>query len=279
MRPTPLQARTLRLLASDPGIYVQSWGRGRGGPRLDIAVDDWAKDPTAQERYFGFPDARAKADIRRLRYASILAMEAAGWLVSETPGDDNHYRRLLITPAGREIVELLGPEDFEDQRRSRPELVPLDLIQNALKDRWPQDAGWLWFWELAAGRKDRRLDGLAINRWSSRAYERMAVEIKRSRGDFLAELKQPEKRQQTGAAADRFWIVTPAGLIEPPEVPGDCGLVWVDEDGRAIIKRRAPRKAEKAPTDRRLLGVVLTYMVDRPAQRERREAMRGNGGI
>jgi hypothetical protein len=277
MKPTPLQARALRVLATDMAC-LRFYGRGQVEPELDLpwkAKETEAEYERQRERHEAFNRATKEAGLKRLRQASADAMERAGWLeLIEKP----HERaRMILTEAGREMVQLLSPEDFEDRSRPTPELLPLALIYGALRDRWPSENGWVWFTEFSAGIKGRRIDGLAVNRWGNKwGYKRMAFEIKRSRGDFLGELRDPGKRQDSASVADCFWFVTPAGMVQATEVPGDCGLVWIDEDGRAQVKRKAPKR-EPTPTDRRLLGAILTYIVDRPTQREWRKAMKEHG--
>lgn len=197
----------------------------------------------------------------------------AGWMVEEQFGPNDWNRGIFITEAGREIAALLGPEDLKDRPRNATPLLDLELIYGALWGKWPRADGWVWFREI--GMNGRRLDALAINRWYGKhAFKRMAFEIKRTRGDFLAELKKPEKRLAGGAIADCIWFATPANLVSVDEVPGDCGLVWIDEDGRVFVKRKAPQRSEPAPTTRSFLGAILTYIVDRPDQQEWRKAMK-----
>jgi hypothetical protein len=269
MKPTPLQARALRLLVTDRLAGLLLYGRGHISPEIELHWDA----PDYRQRREAFDLAIKAADLRRLRRASVEAMERAGWLARIDP--DTGRARMVLLEAGRRIVELLGPEDFKDRTRPKAELLSMDLVFGALRDRWHREDGWVWFQEFSPGVNGRRVDALAINRWGNRrGYERMAFEVKRTRGDFLGELRQPEKRQEAGQVADRFWFVTPAGMVQPEEVPGDCGLIWVDRDGHISIKRKAPKLPEPAPTDRHLLGAILTYIIDRPGQQEWRKAMK-----
>ena len=273
MKPTPLQARMLRLLAAT-SAYVQT-SRGRAWVELDHRTwGEWG-DPGYERAQRAYKDAQAVAVLRGLRRASVEACLRAGWLAEGQYGPNEWNRGWFITDAGRDLVATLEPPDFEDKPRSAaPQTLSVDVMIDGLKDRWHGLMGWVWFREFSPGVNGRRVDALAINRWASRGHERMAFEIKRSRGDFLGEMRHPEKRREGGQVADRFWFVTPAGMVEADEVPGDCGLVWIDSDGRASIKRKAPKLAEPAPTGRHLVGAILTYIVDRPAQQEWRKAMK-----
>jgi hypothetical protein len=54
--------------------------------------------------------------------------------------------------------------------------------------------------------------------------------VKVSRADFLGELRQPIKRRMGMRYSNEFYFVAPGGLVNPDEVPVDCGLI---EAGRA----------------------------------------------
>jgi hypothetical protein len=75
-----------------------------------------------------------------------------------------------------------------------------------------------------------RIDVLAVklsNRVSYAPFSRIGFEIKVSRQDFLAELKNPEKRQRAYKICDEYWFVVPENLISVDEVPTECGLLSV----------------------------------------------------
>jgi hypothetical protein len=88
----------------------------------------------------------------------------------------------------------------------------------------PPGREWEWHYLEELDVDDRRLDGWAIKKYS---FERRAFEIKVTRADFLSEVRTPEKRTPAFGVSNRFFFVAPAGLIEPHEVPADCGLIEV----------------------------------------------------
>jgi hypothetical protein len=91
----------------------------------------------------------------------------------------------------------------------------------------------------------QRIDGFAIARYESAKARRIAYEIKVSRGDFLAEMKDPDKRVAALRVSNEFYFVAPKGLIQPQEIPAECGLIEVDDQGRTRIRVKAPwRDAE-----------------------------------
>lgn len=73
----------------------------------------------------------------------------------------------------------------------------------------------------------RRIDMLLVSHKNSSSTkikrERIALEIKVSRSDFLSETD--EKRAPWRRFADKFAYVAPEGLIKPSELPEGCGLM------------------------------------------------------
>ncbi|EKF7417516.1 TPA: hypothetical protein MXR76_002063 [Pseudomonas aeruginosa] len=61
--------------------------------------------------------------------------------------------------------------------------------------------------------------------------ETVLVEVKVSRGDFLADARKPHRAVGNGVGLFRYYMC-PAGLISPDEVPERWGLLWVDQRGR-----------------------------------------------
>jgi hypothetical protein len=55
-----------------------------------------------------------------------------------------------------------------------------------------------------------------------------SVEIKVSRGDWLAELKDSTKRWAAMQFSARFYFATPAGMTLPSELPEGCGLIEIE---------------------------------------------------
>ena len=87
----------------------------------------------------------------------------------------------------------------------------------------------------------RRIDALLFGR-----NGRTAIEIKVTRSDFFADTE--EKRRPWRAVTDFFVYATPPGLVDPSEVPKDCGLWEVSLDlergwkpGEIAVAKRAVR--------------------------------------
>lgn len=131
-----------------------------------------------------------------------------------------------------------------------------DIVDALRKRHEPLGRQWAFFDELRAGtgygtydyknkkkmpgNPEQRFDAWAINLWPSKKHERIAYEIKVSRSDFLHEIKNPENREQALNLSNSFYFVTPKGLVEPSEIPEECGLMEVDEDFNFICKVKAP---------------------------------------
>lgn len=67
-------------------------------------------------------------------------------------------------------------------------------------------------------------------------------EVKVSRADALADFRNPEKRLAYACIAEEVYFVTPAGLIQPDEVPSGCGLVWEAELGAFEFVKNVKRR-------------------------------------
>ena len=89
---------------------------------------------------------------------------------------------------------------------------------------------WLFLRELrvGTGRQNggaQRVDAFALNTLPHTAMKRVCYEVKTSRADFISELKRPLKRRIGMRYSNEFYFVTPAALVNPTEIPAECGLV------------------------------------------------------
>jgi hypothetical protein len=78
--------------------------------------------------------------------------------------------------------------------------------------------------------KRRRIDVLLVRRAPRRGLgplDLLALEIKVSRSDFLADLRDPAKQDRWRDIAHRHAYVVPAGLVRVDEVPAGSGLLTV----------------------------------------------------
>jgi hypothetical protein len=107
---------------------------------------------------------------------------------------------------------------------------PAALIDILEQSMHPARSEWLFLRELRVGTGRRnssaqRLDAFALNTLPHQAMKRVCYEVKTSRADFLAELKQPLKRRIGMRYSNEFYFVTPRGLVSEKGIPAECGLV------------------------------------------------------
>jgi hypothetical protein len=121
----------------------------------------------------------------------------------------------------------------------------LDILERCLHASFSE---WLFLRELRLGTGQRnnfaqRLDAFALNCLPHLAMKRVCYEVKTSRADFLAEVKRPLKRRMGLRYSNEFYFVTPPGLLQPGEVPVDCGLMEAGavsgDEGRRLAFEQA----------------------------------------
>lgn len=103
----------------------------------------------------------------------------------------------------------------------------------------------IWATEVAFFSGQRRIDFWTLEPSQSQGFRASAYEIKISRGDF----RRDSHVKQDGALrwSDRFWYVTPPGLLKRDELPPWSGLLeW---DGKKFsATRKAPRRFKAEPS-------------------------------
>jgi hypothetical protein len=140
-----------------------------------------------------------------------------------------------------------------------------DELIESLRVLYPSLHGWMLLPQVRDGtgwKGKRTADAIAMNAWPSRGLEVHGFELKTYRGDWLRELKQPEKAESVFAFCDRWWIVTPepvseaSAIVSPSELPPTWGLITVNADGRPTANTPAP-KLMPAPLDRTFIASIL----------------------
>lgn len=112
---------------------------------------------------------------------------------------------------------------------------------------------WAFFHELRIGTgygkdSEQRLDSWSIHYFPSKRNVTRCYEIKISRSDFKSEIKKPLKRRPGLRLSNEFYFVTPQNLLDPAEIPPECGLMEVDSKGGLKIKLQAPFRDVMPPT-------------------------------
>lgn len=90
----------------------------------------------------------------------------------------------------------------------------------------------------------RAIDVLLVRRAQKTGIgdlDTMAIEIKVSRSDFLADVKNPAKQAGWRETAHRHAYAVPAGLVRPDEVPAGSGLLAVKQFGGVHLVEWAKR--------------------------------------
>lgn len=120
--------------------------------------------------------------------------------------------------------------------------------------------------EVEAPGSSRRADLVRVGMWRSRGAGIDVHEIKVSRGDWRRELDDPAKAEAWWPYSNRFWIVTPPGLIRPEELPAGWGLMEFPRAGRS---RRFRTVVPAVTRDDLQLTVPLLVQLLRRADNQR----------
>lgn len=112
----------------------------------------------------------------------------------------------------------------------------------ALRRRYNDSEGEWLLYEEAWG-----IDAFVMRCWTSGiGHRRIAFEVKTSRADFLSEIRKPRKRATALDLSHCYFFATPKGLVQPHEIPGECGLIEIDAKGRTKIVVKAPVRQPRA---------------------------------
>lgn len=78
----------------------------------------------------------------------------------------------------------------------------------------------------------RVADFIAMDLWKSGGFQFHGHEVKISRSDWLAELRDPDKAAEFIPYMHRWWLViASAGMVHPGELPEQWGLIELRRDG------------------------------------------------
>jgi hypothetical protein len=98
----------------------------------------------------------------------------------------------------------------------------------------------------------RVADFMVMDLWKSTGFEVAGHEVKISRGDWLRELKSPDKAGEFAPYVNRWWVVVPSlVIVVMGELPAEWGLMALTGSGELRAAREAPRRdALPMPADR-----------------------------
>lgn len=103
---------------------------------------------------------------------------------------------------------------------------------------------WILIQELRIGTgyargAERSIDFWALNCYPSKGHLAISYEIKRSRGDFLRDLKKANvKHRGAKAYSDEFYYVAPHGMIKVEELPKWAGLITIRDIGGILTVKK-----------------------------------------
>lgn len=142
--------------------------------------------------------------------------------------------------------------------RKKPVKLTTADMHTAMAKKWCAPE-WAIMWEVGEGTGamgGRYADAVMMSLWPSRGLELHGVEIKVSRADWKREAADPTKAEAIAKYCDRWWIHTPAGIIQDlSELPPAWGLR--EYDGRCWRTIREAEKTESVPMTRRFLAAML----------------------
>lgn len=132
-------------------------------------------------------------------------------------------------------------------------------LYELIEQRHPPNE-WAVFPELPSntGGIRNRVDAAAFNCWKSKKMLRIAYEFKRTRSDFLSELRKPRKREFCEEYFHETWFVfeeKKVGTAE--EVPDGWGLLVRTKKGDQLRSRKVARHREPKPMSEEMMLAVL----------------------
>lgn len=139
----------------------------------------------------------------------------------------------------------------------------VDEIIAKIREYYHRDTReWICIKELRIGTgytggANRAIDLWAINTYKSKAHKAIAYEIKRSRSDFLRDVKKADKKHRGAKAySDEFFYVAPEGMIKAEELPPWAGLIEIKPNGW-LIKEVEPLPSDKLRPSWNLMCSIL----------------------
>jgi len=99
-------------------------------------------------------------------------------------------------------------------------------------------------YELTGRKSRQRIDVVAVGTKESDQLVH-GFEVKVSRGDLLAELRDLSKSEHAVRAVDRWWLVVAKGILRTDDpVPESWGVIETRGRGLTIVREAAPQAGE-----------------------------------
>lgn len=110
----------------------------------------------------------------------------------------------------------------------------------------------------------RYLDYMVINLWESRGQSIIGFEQKSHRGDWVKELKSPQKQELHVPYCDYFYLLTTNEKVATlDEIPENWGWMHI-KDGKLVTMKKAPKLSPK-PMPKSMIVSLLRRAADKSA--------------
>ena len=130
-------------------------------------------------------------------------------------------------------------------------------LAGALCTKFP-DPSYATFFEVhdKTGGHSRSADAMVMGLWKSRGLDLQGFEFKSDRGDWLRELKDPEKAERISQYCDYWWLcTTDEKVAKLEEIPKLWGLMTLKGKSLHIVKPAPALDAQ--PISRQFLAALL----------------------
>lgn len=103
----------------------------------------------------------------------------------------------------------------------------------------------------------RHCDALVLSLWPSRGIHLSGFEIKTHRGDWMRELRNPEKAEEIAQYCNYWWIVASGPFVKADELPQPWGLMTWDQRKHELLKTKSAPFREALKPDLPFLAAAL----------------------
>lgn len=142
----------------------------------------------------------------------------------------------------------------------------LGLVLTLLRTWYPPPE-WIFVQEVRNGtghvRNLRSADGIALNTYPSRGLTIHGFELKQDRGDWVKELKNPDKAED-GAwkYCNEWWlVVTDKQIVRDGELPRGWGLIAPDEKDKKLKRWVVPTHRKAKPMTTRFVAALMRVAI------------------
>lgn len=157
------------------------------------------------------------------------------------PDSAREMRRRLRAKYGRTTQLMKVPEhlvlfevpvDSIETKAERYHLPEAPAGEHPSMEAWARQPGYR-----------RRIDAVAVGMWRGTGHLVHGFEIKVSRSDLLAELRNPRKAEAAVRACDRWWLALsdPRLLRDGDEVPDGWGVLAARGRGLTVVHDAGPQ--------------------------------------